>query len=142
MTAFRAQDRAEMHGNVQVVHLRAGDAEPTELRSRDLTATLRQNASSSESSTSPGGLSGGASLSQLIATGNVWARSSTKREMTSDRMVYDAVQGVMVLTADDDRDVTVFDPAARAPLTSKAIEWDLKKDRVRIVAPGSISTGR
>lgn len=143
MTAFRAQDRAEMHGNVQVVHLRAGDAEPTELRSSDLVATIRQNALSSEAATpTPGGLSGGASLSQLIATGNVWARSSTRREMTSDRMVYDAVQGVMVLTAEGGRDVTVFDPAARAPLTSKAIEWDLKKDRVRIVAPGSISTGR
>jgi hypothetical protein len=132
-----------MRGNVQVVHLRTGDAEPTELHSRELVATLRQNASPGEASAStPSGLSGGASLSQLIATGNVWARSSTKREMTSDRMIYDAVQGVMVLTADGGRDVTVFDPAARAPLTSKAIEWDLKKDRVRIAAPGSISTGR
>lgn len=143
MTAFRAQDRAEMRGNVQVVHLRAGDAEPTELHSRELVATIRQNASPSQASASaPGGLTGGGSLSQLIATGGVWARSSTKREMTSDRMIYDAVQGVMLLTADGGRDVTVFDPAARAPLTSKAIEWDLKKDRVRIVSPGSISTGR
>lgn len=141
MTAYRTQDRAEMRGDVQVVHLRTGDTEPTELRARDLIATLRPSSPAATGAT-PSPLSTRTSLSKLIASGNVWARSSTKREMTSDRMVYDAELGVMVLTADNDRDVTVFDPAARAPLTSRAIEWDLKKDRVRIVAPGSISTGR
>jgi lipopolysaccharide export system protein LptA len=144
MIAYRNEDRAQMRGDVQVVHLRSGDPEPTELRSRELTATLRTknatgNAAGSGASPS---LTNQSSLSKLIASGNVWARSSTKREMTSDRMIYDAEQGVMILTADNDRDVTVFDPAARAPLTSKAIEWDLKKDRVRVIAPGSISTGR
>ena len=142
----RAAETADMSGNVEVIHLRPGDDAPTELHAQKVSSVFRRPANvpgpATQSGTRDAELAARGEIVHLNASGAVWARSSTKREINADFMDYDAINGMIVLTAEGDREIQAFDPATSTPVRGKALEWDLKKDRIRLKDLGGITAPR
>ena len=136
---------ADMVGKVEVIHLRPGDSDPTELHCDQVTASMRspQNAGvTPEGTAKKNELAMQGEITRMLATGHVWARSASKREVNSDVMDYDAVAGMIFLTSRDGSEVQAFDPASGTPIRGKSLEWDLKLDRIRLRDVGGISIPR
>lgn len=135
---------ADMVGKVEVIHQRPGDSDPTQMHCDQITASMRQPAPAAVPEGSPkrNELSMQGEVTRILATGHVWARSATKREVNSDVMDYDAIAGMIFLTSRDGSEVQAFDPASGTPIRGKSLEWDLKLDRIRLRDAGGISVPR
>lgn len=81
-------------------------------------------------------------LTLAEAFGWVYFASGEGREMTADRLLYDALTGRAVATAAEGREVSVFDSVRGTNTTSAAILWDLGEDRIEVVRPGPVVTPR
>ncbi|MDX2147973.1 MAG: hypothetical protein SFZ23_10665 [Planctomycetota bacterium] len=167
MVVRRAEDRAVMRGDVRLTHLRAGDTRPTELECDELIARVDLDASgagavqpapgptsptSGPGAQRPGG-SGSASaapssapsvgrLLGATALGKVWARSAEGKELSGNTLVYDAQLGTIDALADTGNQVTLFDPAAAAPLRAGAIRLNLLKNTFEVRDPSSVTIPR
>jgi lipopolysaccharide export system protein LptA len=138
LTATRADGRIVMAGDVSMTHERLPDGQLTLLEAERLTARLRELASDGVRTTQRDAR---AELLDVEAQGRVYARSGSK-ELTAERMLYDA-QGeqVDVFSAPGTR-VTVFDGQRATPVSAERLRWNLRSDTVEVLAPGTISTPR
>ncbi len=133
---------ADMVGKVEVIHLRPGDSEPTEMHCDQITASMRPTQAPVDGTSKKNELGMQGEITRMLASGHVWARSATKREVNSDIMDYDALAGLIFLTARDGGEVQAFDPASGTPIRGKSLEWDLKLDRIRVRDVGGITVPR
>lgn len=80
-------------------------------------------------------------LLRAEANGAVYLRHRA-RQVTADRMLYDALTGVARLEGRDDNVVTYFDEQRGATQTAGAITWDLTADDIKVDRAGPITIPR
>ncbi|GJM19842.1 MAG: hypothetical protein DHS20C14_20550 [Phycisphaeraceae bacterium] len=140
MTMERETGAATMRRTVRVRHknLLAGDF--TELHCEKLTARIQETGPAAGSGT-PDAVKG--ELTQAEAAGAVYFKSGD-RELIADRLLYDALGGRAIATAAPGNLVSLFDATRGTPISSRAISWDLVRDRIEIerlspvVTPGNL----
>ncbi|MDX2018319.1 MAG: hypothetical protein SFY95_11870 [Planctomycetota bacterium] len=138
LTATRADGRIVMSGEVAMTHERLPDGQMTLLEAERLTARLRELSSDGVRTTQRDAR---AELLDVEAQGRVYARSGSK-ELTAERMLYDAQSEQVDVFAAPGRRVTVFDGQRATPVSAERLRWNLKSDTVEVIAPGTISTPR
>jgi hypothetical protein len=137
LVAERELNRVTFERSVRVVHLRPGDARPTEIEGERLVAELRP-AASSEAAASPADLGVG-ELKSAAVKGAVWARSSEGKELVGDSIFYDALAGTVDAMAEAGNEVTLFDPTSGVPVRARSILLDLTKNSFTVKQPGAIT---
>lgn len=138
LTATRADGRIVMSGEVAMTHERLPDGQMTLLEAERLTARLRELSSDGVRTAQRDAR---AELLDVEAQGRVYARSGSK-ELTAERMLYDAQGEQVDVFAAPGRRVTVFDGQRATPVSAERLRWNLKSDTVEVIAPGTISTPR
>ena len=141
----RRHGTLKMSRNVRLTHrpLEAGDT--INLVCESLTGVV---ASKSPAGSGAAAASGGDEDLELVAAdaeGAVYVSAAppgagTTKELAADRVHYDARRGVLVATAEEGNTVTLFDAARATPITAAALEWDIRRDQVRITRPGTLTT--
>lgn len=133
MTMDRRDGTSTMRRTVRVNHksLLAGSA--TELHCEKLTAQIRERTATG----SPDAVKG--ELTQAEAAGAVYFKSGD-RELIADRLLYDAVNGRAIATAAPGNLVSLFDAERATPVSSRALSWDLVRDRIEIERPSPVVT--
>lgn len=135
MRLDRAGGAMEMDGNVWLTHVRLAEDQAVRVIAEHVTARVK---------TADGSLggAGGAELSAASARGAVnvavGPRDPSKpfdREMTADRLEYDAGTGILEAFAEKGNLVTLFDATRGAPTSAEKMVWDLKKNEIRFVRP-------
>jgi lipopolysaccharide export system protein LptA len=121
---------------VRLNHKPQRDASLMELECEDLMAQIRQPAGKGAQ---PSAVDG--ELESVDARGAVWGRSTT-RELIADRLYYDAVAGRAEATAADGNRVSMFDRARATTMTAGKFLWDLTRDSIEVVDPGTVTTPR
>lgn len=124
MSLERASGRAYMAGMTRLTHQPlAGDR--VEMETDELTAML----DALDAAATPGTDTPSGKLRQATADGAVWLRIGA-REITSDRMVYNAEGRIVEAYAAPGRTITMFDPARASPVDATEIVWNLANDRI------------
>lgn len=131
LKADRATGTAVLTRGVKMTHRALGQTEFTRLESDGLTARFGE-----EQPASPGQALRGRFLS-ATALGAVWAGFG-KREMTADRMEYDADHRIVKAEAFEGNVVTAIDPAATGPVQAVELLWDIARDRIEVKKPATI----
>ena len=143
MTMDRDTGAATMRRTVRVRHksLLAGDY--TDLQCEKLTAQIRETDENGKvAPTTTDAVKG--ELTMAEAAGAVYFKSG-QRELIADRLLYDALSGRAIATAAPGNLVSMFDAERATPISSRAISWDLIRDRIEIermspvVTPGNIA---
>jgi len=138
----RAAGTVDMVQGVRMTHKRLGEARPDELECESLTASFSEPPP-------PDGGKPALTLDQQfrgelvssLATGAVWMRSGLK-ELTADRLLYDARSKSVHASAQEGNTATLFDPAATTPLNARQLTWDLASDKVRVEDLSPVTTPR
>jgi hypothetical protein len=130
MRLDRAKGLVTLLEGVKLTHQRAGDNVVSELDCEKLTAVVREQPGESDARSFSG------ELVSAEAEGGVWIRANG-RELIADRASYDAINRVLTARASPGNYVEVFDPGAVTPRTARELRWDMVKDRIDIVNPGS-----
>lgn len=142
MTMDRTDGTATMRRTVRVRHksLLAGDY--TDLQCEKLTAQIRETDENGRAMPTTSDAVKG-ELTMAEAAGAVYFKSG-HRELIADRLLYDALAGRAIATAAPGNLVSMFDAQRATPISSRAISWDLIRDRVEIerlspvVTPGNL----
>ncbi len=129
----RAEGTMQMSRHVRLTH-RSQGADALNLVCEHLTAVIGDEAGGSDGSPA------GTELKSAVATGAVYAASgksgeAPQRELSADRVEYDAVKGVLDLIAPDDGSVTIFDVRRATPVSAARMIWDLARDEIRVIKP-------
>lgn len=127
----QASGLIDMTGGVTMLHRGLGDAPLEELECDRLTAAVRW--------TEPPGASVRSARGELLsadASGAVRLKIGPK-ELTADRLHYDAAGGLVHAAADPGHDVTFIDLTQGAPVTARSLTWNLRTDRIDIESPGT-----
>lgn len=144
MTLDRETGAATMRRTVRVRHksLLAGDF--TDLQCEKLTAQIRETDENGKvAPTTTDAVKGELTLAE--AAGAVYFKSG-QRELIADRLLYDALAGRAIATAAPGNLVSMFDAERATPISSRAISWDLIRDRIEIermspvVTPGNLGS--
>ncbi|MBL0922554.1 MAG: hypothetical protein IBJ10_10555 [Phycisphaerales bacterium] len=80
-------------------------------------------------------------LLRAEANGAVYVRRR-ERQVTADRMLYDALTGVARLEGREDNLVTFFDESRAATQSAGAVTWNLRTDDIRVDRAGPITIPR
>lgn len=138
MELRRDEGVATMDGSVLVRHKTLagakGDAQIAELACDTLTASFRELTGAGESATGSGRLA----LDSADALGSVVFRASGK-ELLADGARYEAAAGVVHALASPGRLVTLTEPGTAAPMSARAIRWDLVRDLVEVNRPSPVT---
>jgi hypothetical protein len=139
----RSSGSLTMLGGSKATHQRPAEGMTLYLESQSLSALIEQ------------GENVEGRLVSAEATGSVFASSKpapvtgpgvsaggSERQLSADRLMYDALLGTMRVFAAPGAEVTVFDAANATPVRAAEILWDLGKDRVEVVRPSPIVTPR
>lgn len=118
----RATSVARMENGVRLMQRPLGSEEIAELECESLEAVFSEVEER---------------LLRAEATGAVFVRRES-RQMTADRVVYDALSGVALADAWDENMVTLVDEATGQTQSAGSIEWDLVRDRVEVKRAGPI----
>ncbi len=134
--ADRNANTAIIRGGARITHQLPGSPDATELESEEVVAYVSD---SKPAQTPPNSNTDQlrVRLTRATAAGAVWARSAGK-ELTADRLDYDAAGRMMTASGSENNDVILFDPAKPSPITAKLLEWDLARDRVSVKKPGTV----
>lgn len=143
MRMDRRSGEMEMRRGVWLTHRPLGAGDAINLVCERLVATTRAR----EGSAGNTALETDAELVSATAEGAVYVAmgnpaSGPAKELAADRVVYDALRGVLDATAGEGNVVTLFDAARAVPITAAALNWDLKRDVIRIERPGPIVVPR
>ena len=134
----RRSGELTMSNQVRLLH-RVAPGEPvTSLECERLGATTRVPArarSLGEPLPLPGQQ---AELVSARAEGAVVVRSA-QAQLVADRLTYDAIRQSAQAAANPENRVTFFDPSRPQPVTAARLEWDLLRNKVRVIEPSSVS---
>lgn len=138
MTYERPTGKLSMLGGSKATHQRPAEGTTLYLESQSLTASIEQ-AENAEGRLVNAEAAGSVFASSKPAPGS---SGGSERQLSADRLFYDALLGTMRVLAAPGAEVTVFDAANATPVRAAEILWDLGKDRVEVVRPSPIVTPR
>ncbi|MCC6659483.1 MAG: LPS export ABC transporter periplasmic protein LptC [Phycisphaerales bacterium] len=135
----RAKGTLVMSRNVRLTHRPLESGETVNLVCESLRGTVE-----SATGKAPADEEGDLDLVAADAEGAVYVAAGPPgggptKELAADHVHYDARRGVLTATAAPGNTVTMFDSARATPLTAAALEWDLRRDQVRITRPGTMT---
>ncbi|MFN0131717.1 MAG: hypothetical protein ACKVW3_04165 [Phycisphaerales bacterium] len=146
MSLSEATRQVTLNDRVQLVHQRLLDGLVTSATADSMIATLRAGTSVS------GGPGSQGDLESAIAEGSVYVSSGPARsnaepsprlkELTAQRVEYDATRGILEAIASPGGLVTIVDPILGTPTSAERLTWDLVKDAVTIRRPGTVVVPR
>lgn len=137
MSFDRSDSRIVMRRGVSMIRKDpAGDPEQTtSLLAEKLTARIADEnpdaALTDETS--------GATLERVLAEGAVWLRRG-ERELTADRVDYDAMSQAARAESPFSGWVTLFDAREGRDVNAEGVRWDLAGDRIELVGPQPVVT--
>ncbi|QOJ01512.1 MAG: hypothetical protein HRU70_13860 [Phycisphaeraceae bacterium] len=143
MDFARDPGRFDALGGASLTHQRLADGSVVLIEGERLGALIRGlGAPADGAEVGAGGEGGGGGgdpeLINAEAVGAVFVRVRSgprERQLVADEMVYDARTGVVRARAAEGREVTLFDTQTATPMKSRAILWDLARDRVEVISP-------
>lgn len=125
MSLHQADARAELHGGVQMTHIREIDGQQTYIEAEHIVTSLVQD----------GNAGNDGSIRSALASESVYVRSRGRdgtREARAGIAEYDAAKGHVILKSSPGRSVTLYDPARGGVVEAGEIFWDLVKDEIKI----------
>lgn len=130
LTMDRRAGAMDMTQKVRLTHHRLGDQLATFMECQHLLASIIEEKSPVGADSRD--LRG--QLRSVVADGGVFARSGTK-ELTADRVDYDAMAETMLAQTITDSPVAVMDSASPTPLLAKELLWNLRTDQIEVRRP-------
>lgn len=127
-----------MDNQVRLLH-RASPGDPvTSLECERLASTMRTASrvrAAGDAAPAPGQQT---ELVSAKAEGAVVVRSA-QAQLVADRLTYDALRQSAQAAANPENRVTFFDPSRPQPVTAARLEWDIVRNKVRVIEPSSVS---
>ena len=127
-----------MENQVRLLH-RASPGDPvTSLECERLASTMRTSSrarGAGDAVSTPGQQT---ELVSAKADGAVVVRSA-QAQLVADRLTYDAIRQSAQAAANPENRVTFFDPSRPQPVTAARLEWDILRNKVRVIEPSSVS---
>lgn len=126
MTLRRGEGEGVIDGKVRLRHRATGAEEPADMECERLLATFTTD---------------GASLLTAAASEGVFVQMG-RRQLTADTATYDARTGLARIAAAPGNVVSLLDEAQGVAQNAREIEWDLARDRIRVLEASPLRTGR
>ncbi|MFN0012409.1 MAG: hypothetical protein ACKVS8_12290 [Phycisphaerales bacterium] len=134
----RRSGELSMTEQVRLLHRSAPGDPVTSMDCERLNATIRGAAFGGAGSA---GLAAPGQQTELLsarAEGSVVVRAE-KAQLVADRLTYDALRQVAEAAANPENRVTFFDPAKPQPVTAARLQWDIPRNKVRVIEPSAVS---
>ncbi len=124
-----------LKGKSNLRHVRLSDGLPTDIEADTLVGKFRNmQVSQAERSN----LELRAEFLGADAQGDVWIRSTDNKELSADRVEYDAESGIAKAMASEGKSVIFFDPTQGVPQRARVLFWDQTHNRIEIRDAGTI----
>lgn len=132
MRLDRAAGSMDMDGNVWVTHVRLAEDQAVRVIAEHVTAVIRSTPGPSDRVEL---VSASARGAVNVAVGPRDPSRPFEREITADRVDYDAATGVILASSESGNLVTLFDAARGAPAIAERITWDVRRNEIKLIRP-------